>query len=49
MKAAALILAALGLLSATDGRYARALALGAIAAGTAAVGLKKQRREERHG
>ena len=47
MRTAAAILAALGLLSVTDGRYKRAAFLAAIATGTALAGHVKQRRELR--
>ena len=43
MKTAALILAALGLQSATDGRYKTALFLAAVSAGTAVVARRKRR------
>ncbi len=41
--AAALILAALGLLSATDGRYRHAIFFAAMSAGTAVVARRKRR------
>jgi hypothetical protein len=45
VKAAAIVLAALGVLSVTDGRYRRAAFLAAIAAGTAVAGhVQRQRR-----
>ena len=47
MKTAAAVLAVLGLLSVTDGRYKRAVFLAAIAAGTAVAGHIRQRRELR--
>ena len=51
--AAALILAALGLQSATDGRYKTALFLAAASAGTAVAATRKRRghwlREAGHG
>lgn len=45
MKTAAAILAALGLLSVTDGRYKRAVLLAAAATGTAVASHVRQRRE----
>ena len=47
MKTAAAFLAALGLLSVTDGKYRRAALLAAAAAGTAAAGHVRQRRDLR--
>lgn len=47
MKTAAAILAAFGLLSVTDGKYRRALVLGAVATCTAVAGHVKQRRDLR--
>lgn len=52
MKTAALILAGLGLLSATDGRYGHALLFAAVGAGTAVAAKRKRHahwlREARH-